>query len=204
MTYADPGRRLVNFKKGQGVFLKVTSLPISETSRALRPRFVGRFRIIRMAGENAATLGLPVSWLVHPVSRVSFLLSAEEAPHLGRSPLGQEPTAQNEYVVEATVGQQNSRSRKRPGLQCRLLWLDGTTTWEPRSTWPVLKKRGAKCANNGEEAVALVNVESDDDNIVTYTSRKQRGFPAPHPRLRSRRWGRGQGSGPDTGYICMQ
>ncbi|PHJ21491.1 retrotransposon ty3-gypsy subclass, partial [Cystoisospora suis] len=61
--YADLKRRPVESKEGQSVFLKSTNLSIPECSKALRPRFVGPFRIVKMVGENAAMLDLPVSWL---------------------------------------------------------------------------------------------------------------------------------------------
>lgn len=130
--YADFKRRPVEFKEGQRVYLKSTNLPIPETAKALRPRFDGPFRIIKMVGENAAMLKLPGSWLVHPVFHVSLLLPAqEEPPHLRRSPVVQDPVADNEYVIEAILDHRISRNKKRPGLEFQVLWLDGTTTWEP-------------------------------------------------------------------------
>ncbi|PHJ22782.1 transposon tf2-1 polyprotein [Cystoisospora suis] len=95
--YADLKRRPVEFKQGQRVFLKSTNLSIPECSKALRPRFVGPFRIVKMVGKNAAMLDLPVSWLVHPVFHASLLLPAEDEPsHLRRAPPVQDPVVENE------------------------------------------------------------------------------------------------------------
>lgn len=116
-NYADLKRRPVNFKEGQRLFLKATKLPISETSKASRPRSEGPSRIIRMVAANAAMFELPFSRLVHRVFHVPLLLPAEEeAPHLRKAPLVQKPVAANEYGVEAILGHRNSRNRKRPGL----------------------------------------------------------------------------------------
>lgn len=93
---------------------------------------MGQFRIIRIIGKNAAVLGLPVSWLVHPASHVSLLLPTDEGPpQLRRASVVPEPVAENAYVMEAILDHREPVDRDRPGLAFHILWLDGTTSCEP-------------------------------------------------------------------------
>jgi hypothetical protein len=61
-SYADTRRRLLEFKEGDHVYLKVSPLRGMRRFKGkgkLSPRFIGLFRVFRRVGEMAYQLELP-------------------------------------------------------------------------------------------------------------------------------------------------
>jgi len=68
IVVANQSARVPSFVLGQEVFLSTKDLNLkSNPSPKLRPRWIGPFKISRLAGENAVELQLPPEIKIHPV-----------------------------------------------------------------------------------------------------------------------------------------
>jgi hypothetical protein len=83
-SYADNGRRPLEFEEGDHVYLKMPSLRGMRRFKVkgkLSPRYIGPFLIFRRVGEMAYQLELPASLLdVHNVFHVSQLKKCLRVP----------------------------------------------------------------------------------------------------------------------------
>ncbi|PHJ17393.1 retrotransposon nucleocapsid related [Cystoisospora suis] len=126
--YADRKRRVITFKPGERVRLSTTNITLDGESKALKPKFIGPFRIIKMCGPNAAKLDLPKSMLIHPVFHVSLLAHVTpEAPDFKRPRPRQEAVRDQEYTIEGILDHHEEEGRR----SFLVKWTDGSTSWEP-------------------------------------------------------------------------
>ncbi|PHJ20549.1 retrotransposon nucleocapsid related [Cystoisospora suis] len=135
--YADTKQRDVSFQVGQEVWLNTINLDMEGESKALKPKFIGPFKIIKMYGPSAARLELLKSMLIHPVFHNSLLAPVvQEPPNLKRSPPEQDPVAEQEYTIEGILDQKEENQTRFFLIK----WTDGSTTWEPESNLSGAKK----------------------------------------------------------------
>ncbi|PHJ18646.1 transposon related, partial [Cystoisospora suis] len=128
--YADAKRRKVSFEPGQEVWLSTVNLAMEGESKALKPKFIGPFKILKMLGTNAAKLELPKSMVIHPVFRVSLLAPVvKELPNLQRTPPEQDPVADQEYTIEGILDHKMENQTR----YFLISWTDGSVTWEPEN-----------------------------------------------------------------------
>jgi hypothetical protein len=140
--YADQHRREVTFKAGDRVLLSTEHLRLAGTgdqqrTPKLAEKFLGPFRVLRMAGPNACELELPPTLRIHPVINADRLKAyrdgSERHPHrpvpFARPP--PESIAEDgaeEYQVERVLARRGRGARE----QFLVEWK-GYPIWE--ATW---------------------------------------------------------------------
>ncbi|CAJ2628780.1 unnamed protein product [Trifolium pratense] len=141
-SYADKGRRSVEFKEGDHVFLKVTPMlrlrGVFKTKK-LCPRYIGPFQIIERVGEVAYRLALPPAMSgLHDVFHVSQLRKFVPDPFttvdLDTVDLKSDLTFQPQPVH--IIGRDVKALRSKTIPIVKVLWEgspDGEATWELES-----------------------------------------------------------------------
>ena len=142
---ADRSRRPLEFSVGVLVKLNTTNLKLAgQSSRKLKDRFVGPFRVSAVVSPVAYKLDLPATMKIHPVFHVSLLLPWQtDSVHPGR-PLPQRPVpsasdfiqGDDVFVVDSLVGVQVGAdpATRSKTLLFRVRWLGygaADDTWEP-------------------------------------------------------------------------
>jgi hypothetical protein len=141
--YADQHRRDVTFKIGDRVLLSTDHITLTGRHSKLTPKFlfkfIGPFKIIRVANPNAYELELPPTWSIHPVFNISRLKVYHDGSELfpGRSASFERPPPESVtehgaeiYEVDQIIAKRGSGSR----TQYLILWKGyplESSTWEP-------------------------------------------------------------------------
>ena len=141
--YADQHRRDVTFKVGDLVLLSTDHITLVGRHSKLTPKFlfkfIGPFKVARVANPNAYELELPPTWSIHPVFNISrlkvyhdgFVLFPGRPPAFARPP--PESIAEDGaeiYEVDRVIAKRGSGSR----TQYLILWKGyplESSTWEP-------------------------------------------------------------------------
>jgi transposase InsO family protein len=133
-AYADRSRRDHSFKAGDMVLLSTRNLKFKVGKKKLHPKFVGPFKIDKMAGDAAAKLIMP-GYKVHPTFHVSLLKAYN--PGLGSQPLPTNPEIfQGElyYEVERILAHRTRKAGRRKVQEYLIKWAgydDSHNSWEP-------------------------------------------------------------------------
>ena len=141
--YTDQHRRDVSFKVGDRVLLSTDHITLTGRNSELTPKFlykfIGPFKITRVANPNAYELELPPTWSIHPVFNISRLKVYHDGFELfpGRPPAFARPPPEeiNEqgaevYEVDKIIAHRGSGTRR----QYLILWKGyplESSTWEP-------------------------------------------------------------------------
>jgi hypothetical protein len=140
-SYADNRRRLLEFKEGDHVYLKVSPLRGMRRFKVkgkLSPRFIGPFLILKRVGEVAYQLKLPDHLSdVHDVFHVSQLKKCLRVPEeqLPMEDLSvQEDLTYAEYRIK--ILDTSTRVTRNKGIKmCKVQWShhgEDEATWEKR------------------------------------------------------------------------
>ena len=108
---ADQNKRAIEVEAGDRVLLSTRNLKLKRKTGTFKPKYVGPFPILRMAGDKACELELPEAVKIHPVVNVSqvkkYHSSLQRPPPI-------EIDGEEEYEVEDILDHRRSGT----GYQC--------------------------------------------------------------------------------------
>lgn len=138
-TYADQNRREVQYKVGQLVLLSTKHFTFKAVgTRKFMPKYIGPFKVLKLAGPVACKLELPSSYNVHSVFHVSLLKpycssSTTAAPP---PPLDVDADGMPVYEVEQILAHREANHNRRRIYEYLIKWRGygpEHNSWEPAS-----------------------------------------------------------------------
>ena len=136
-SYADQGRRAVQFKIGQ--YVKLSTINLASRAKGtpkLHPKYIGPFQVLERIGPQAYKLLLPEEMRIHNVFHVSLL----QAWH--SSPSGPPPAQvllvkdDEQFEVDSILDHQDEGSARRKKRSYLVSWKGypmEDATWEPEA-----------------------------------------------------------------------
>jgi Reverse transcriptase (RNA-dependent DNA polymerase)/RNase H-like domain found in reverse transcriptase/Integrase zinc binding domain/Retroviral aspartyl protease/Chromo (CHRromatin Organisation MOdifier) domain len=137
-SYADKGRRELSFSVGDLVLLKTKNLRLKTTGKQkLLPKWIGPFPVVRVIGNVAYKLELPITMKCHPVFHVSNLQPYRSDGRVQPPPIPLDVSGEAEFEVEQVLLHRDIKSGKRHKREFLIKWLGygpEHNSWEPSSS----------------------------------------------------------------------
>ena len=136
-TFADQNRREVQYEVGQQVLLSTRHFTFKAVgTRKFMPKYIGPFKVLKLAGPVACKLELPSSYTVHPVFHVSLLkpYCSSETTAAPPPPLQVDSDGMPVYEVEQILAHREAYHNRRRIYEYLIKWKGYTpehNSWEP-------------------------------------------------------------------------
>lgn len=136
-TFADQNRREVQYEVGQQVLLSTRHFTFKAVgTRKFMPKYIGPFKVLKLAGPVACKLELPSSYNVHPVFHVSLLkpYCSSETTAAPPPPLQVDSDGMPVYEVEQILAHREAYHNRRRIYEYLIKWKGYTpehNSWEP-------------------------------------------------------------------------